>query len=1177
MKQPCGCCTGIEAVTPENEANRPGLSALRYRAGTYATFFETMLADLSTNYLDVPVDVGSTQLQRIYPLRGLTTRELSDPAIGLIDAWSVVADVLTFYQERIANEGFLRTAAERRSVLELARLVGYRLRPGVSASVYLAFTVSVGFDAVIPVGTRAQSLPLGSGETPQFFESSEDLPAKDTWNALGPRLQRPQLITLASDAKGLPLDYGTDARTRDTIYLDGISTNLKTGDALLFVTGLGSGQQALRLALEVNVQAEDGRTEVVLQSPPDVLHGITTAMVIAGALTPYIAEAAGIFADSELAGEVAQSLTQLIANLQTASHASDISELISEAIPGIEEKHDLALKRKFTRLEPWLGRLLADLVSFAASPPGRDSTGSGQGKPTPLQTALEPSALGNLLKIAGTLGKAPSVQPANSFKLTRTVRQTFSPQSDIAPRLLGALHPEIAGTLYKAWSGLALPVQQVQVYAMRAKAAPFGNNAPLKTVITGGTLEAPVEWPLSAANGDTTGDQIFLDAVYDKVVRGSWIAVNRTDNGAPSPQPMLFQVSAADQISRADYGMAAKTTRVTLNGEWLDGIPDDAPATPPAGLDIFRGTTVYAQSELLDLADEPLDVDVEGDTIELDDVYVGLESGKWIIVSGERTDIPNTTGVTGTELVMISSVAQGSRGPSCAQFPPGLVPFSQYLYTTDANAAGDRLVVGMLAVTSAALQAQFPDAPLFPGQAYCDQVQLAPGFYANAYVPSADELAGKFPDFDGLLVDSSGEPFPLGVIPASTGVSAWRISSAPVHTILKLANALAYTYDAHAVTLYGNVVKATHGQTQGEVLGDGDASEALQQFPLHQSPLTYLPAATASGAQSTLTVRVNEVAWQEADNLFVLGPSDRAYITQTDDAGTVTVITGDGEHGLRVPSGSSNVKAVYRSGTGSSGNVAALQISQLATQPLGVKSVINPLRASGGADADTLEQARRNAPIGISALDRLVSVSDYSDFARQFAGIAKASARRLSDGRRLLVHLTIAGKDDVPIDANSDLYLALQGALSDAGDPFQPVQIALRRLKLLVIVAGVKIEAAYQWEVVAAAIRAALLDLYSFDRRELGQSAFLSEAVSAMQSVDGVLYVSMRGFGSVAESVTTAQLAGLASSLDVASYIEAEFAHVDPTATDPASRIVAAELVTLSPEIPDTLILTEIQ
>ena len=50
-------------------------------------------------------------------------------------------DVLAFYQERLANESFLRTATERRSILELARLIGYQPSPGVAASTWLAFTL----------------------------------------------------------------------------------------------------------------------------------------------------------------------------------------------------------------------------------------------------------------------------------------------------------------------------------------------------------------------------------------------------------------------------------------------------------------------------------------------------------------------------------------------------------------------------------------------------------------------------------------------------------------------------------------------------------------------------------------------------------------------------------------------------------------------------------------------------------------------------------------------------------------------------------------------------------------------------------------------------------------------------------------------------------------------------
>src|SRR5262249_28444764 len=96
------------------------------------------------------------------------------------------------------------------------------------------------------------------------------------------------------------------------------------------------------------------------------------------------------------------------------------------------------------------------------------------------------------------------------------------------------------------------------------------------------------------------------------------------------------------------------------------------------------------------------------------------------------------------------------------------------------------------------------------------------------------------------------------------------------------------------------------------------------------------------------------------------------------------------------------------------------------------------------------------------------------------------------------------------------------------------------------------------------------------DRRELGQSAFLSEALSTMQAVTGVQYVDLQKFDSVSESVTVERLASLASTLTLNSFVEAELAHVDPTEFDPAKRIKPAELVILTPDIPDTLILTEI-
>src|SRR5262249_51105786 len=147
--QLCGCCTGTVRETPEIIANRPALSSIAYRVGRWSTFDESMLAALS---------------DPAFPALGLLrTRASDDFTIALLDSWAVVLDILTFYQERFANEAYLRTAVDRRSVFDLAALVGYQPSPGVAASTLLAFTLSSAkgspANVLIPAGTRVQSIP----------------------------------------------------------------------------------------------------------------------------------------------------------------------------------------------------------------------------------------------------------------------------------------------------------------------------------------------------------------------------------------------------------------------------------------------------------------------------------------------------------------------------------------------------------------------------------------------------------------------------------------------------------------------------------------------------------------------------------------------------------------------------------------------------------------------------------------------------------------------------------------------------------------------------------------------------------------------------------------------------------------------------------------------------------
>ena len=1137
MTKPCGCCEGTEPLTPEPTANRPGLDALSYRVGTHATFLETMKAALSSS--------------RYRELGALTTRESDDPAIALLDAWATVADVLTFYQERIANEGYLRTAAERLSILELARLVGYRLHPGVAASVHLAFTLDKDQDIEIPAGTRAQSTP-GPGELPQAFETSDAVPARTEWNALKPRQTRPQHITVES------------ARTISRLYLQGTATDLAPNAPLLFAPTSGLGRPVLRYVAAVEADHDNDRTEVTLQGIP-VAH---IALAIASSTKKLIARYTA--PEARPAGTTADGVVNRLAIIErklTEDAAAGVEMLRSE-IGGWRVVHS-DMPDRFTTLKPWLGDLVRDLgrdlpdlptgavlhrstpnpaapTSWMATPdipPTEPSRPDRETKPEP-----EIQADRSLLSVIGEydlvakLLKPPSIHPASSRYLVRSAARAFDAKGDTALQLVGTMFPLVKGNLYQAVRVAGLgDGGAVEVHALRTTAPLFGHNAPkrpLRFNTETGEITEVGEWPVVEAplRTVTTGtsttdtstrikheqpDVVYLDAEYDKVLFASWIAVATQATSLTDLRTVCAKVRDARTLARAEYGLASKSTRIELGdpenpGQALNWITADLEQISPMPNNDFqaiRQTVVHAQSEQLSLAEMPISTTeepayVEGDRIELDALYDGLKSGRWLIVSGERTDAGNVGEVAASELVMLSGVEQ-------------------------------------------------------------------------SFDPS---LPGDTP-----------------------------------HTTLTLANALAYTYRRDTATIYGNVAKATHGETREEVLGSGKGGKALQQFALKQSPLTHVAAPTPSGVDSTLALRVNDVLWHEAESMVWLGPHDRGYITQTNDDDRITVTFGDGEHGARLPSGPENVKAAYRSGIGKAGNVAAEQISMLATKPLGVKGVINPLRASGGADRESREQARRNVPLAVMALDRLVSVQDYADFAQTFAGIGKASAVELSDGRRQLVHLTIAGADDIPIDRNSDLYRNLLQALRRYGDPYQSFQVDLRELLLLVVSAQVRLLDNYLWDSVEPQLRGQLLDSFSFERRDLGQHMTLSAVQSVIQGVEGVAYSDVDLLETVSETEAAdmqrlsrklARLRGEGEGLAdvVVSFIGEDAVrleeqggpgrHRPPRAgrrdprhriqAHPAQRIVVekarieegairpAQLAMLSPELPDTLILTEL-
>jgi uncharacterized phage protein gp47/JayE len=100
-----------------------------------------------------------------------TDHSPNDLGIVLLELFAFMGDQLFYYQDRIANESYLDTAVERRSVLNLLRLIGYELRPPQAASVDLTLLFALDAPASLQIdrGAQFQTTAAATG-TPINFE-----------------------------------------------------------------------------------------------------------------------------------------------------------------------------------------------------------------------------------------------------------------------------------------------------------------------------------------------------------------------------------------------------------------------------------------------------------------------------------------------------------------------------------------------------------------------------------------------------------------------------------------------------------------------------------------------------------------------------------------------------------------------------------------------------------------------------------------------------------------------------------------------------------------------------------------------------------------------------------------------------------------------------------------------
>jgi predicted phage baseplate assembly protein len=175
------------------------------------------------------------------------------------------------------------------------------------------------------------------------------------------------------------------------------------------------------------------------------------------------------------------------------------------------------------------------------------------------------------------------------------------------------------------------------------------------------------------------------------------------------------------------------------------------------------------------------------------------------------------------------------------------------------------------------------------------------------------------------------------------------------------------------------------------------------------------------------------------DNAFTIDPASYRQIARNSDGSLQYDYDGDGGETIRFGGSSFGINpdpgtrfvVTYRTSAGVAGNVAAGAISQLSLKALSsglFSAVSNPLPASGGRDAETLQTVRRLAPQAFQAKQfRAVTLSDYRTTAETLPWVQRAGAASRWTGSWLTNFTTPdpRGSEHVTIDQCIDLVTLL--------------------------------------------------------------------------------------------------------------------------------------------------------
>ena len=314
------------------------------------------------------------------------------------------------------------------------------------------------------------------------------------------------------------------------------------------------------------------------------------------------------------------------------------------------------------------------------------------------------------------------------------------------------------------------------------------------------------------------------------------------------------------------------------------------------------------------------------------------------------------------------------------------------------------------------------------------------------------------------------------------------------------------TYTRYDTIIYGNVVDASHGETQKQsILGTGDATQSKQTFDLDAEQVSFVDDGKfPPGVRAAVAVTVGGRTWEQVSTLNDSGAEDAHYTVRMKEDGTLRIAFGDGFHGRRLPSGNNNVRIVHRKGNGLSGNVAAYSLVKEVKPHVLVDEVVQPIAAAGGNDMEAVETMRENAPASVLTLSRAVSLADFTHLAASNSSVWQAHAFRRNAGisRTECIEVAVVpsgGGSLGSLKAGLESYLSAN-ALPGVKVTVVPYESIMLDLQLTLRIKQDEFDA----ELVVKDVEDAVYEAFSLANSKLGEPLYRSQVIAVVEGVSGV-------------------------------------------------------------------------